>query len=385
MAKAKGIDCQFQVGDAETLPFGDASFDRVICNFGLYHLPGPDRAIAEAARVLRPGGIYVFTTWCGPDVSPLFRVIAEAIQAHGKMHVSLPPAPPPFRLADKPESRRAMAAAGFGEVPFVDVPAVFECPVVDAFKLRRYAVLGISQGAATAIAHAARHPERVSKLILVGGYARGRYRRDSEKESELGKAFLTIMREGWGDENSALFRIFSSAYLPGASPEQIRWFADFQRVSSSAETAIRLRQAVDEIDLSDLLPNISAPSLVMHSRRDNVVPFDEGRRVAASIPNAKFVSLETENHIPIPSEPAWPTLLESIETFLSDPDAAPEPARILHLVRPRTRSSRMMGEQLFDLNSVNVLAALHEARLGQDRQAHRAKGRQLGRGPIPAA
>lgn len=206
--------------------------------------------------------------------------------------------------------------------------------VVDALKLRRYAVLGISQGAATAIAHAARHPERVSKLIIVGGYARGRYRRDSEKESELGKAFLTIMREGWGDENSALFRIFSSAYLPGASPEQIRWFADFQRVSSSAETAIRLRQAVDEIDLSDLLPNVSTPSLVMHSRRDNVVPFDEGRRVAASIPNAKFVSLETENHIPIPSEPAWPTLLESIESFLSDTDGAAEPARILQLIRP---------------------------------------------------
>ena len=206
--------------------------------------------------------------------------------------------------------------------------------VVDALKLQRYAVLGISQGAPTAIAHAARHPERVSRLILVGGYARGRYKRASEKETELGKAFLTIMREGWGDENSALFRIFSSMYLPGASPEQINWFANFQRASSSAETAIRLRRAVDDIDLTDLLPNVSAPSLVLHSRRDNVVPFDEGRRVAASIPNAKFVSLETENHIPIPSEPAWPTLLESIESFLSGPDAAPEPARVVHLVRP---------------------------------------------------
>ena len=214
--------------------------------------------------------------------------------------------------------------------------AAFACDlatVVDALKLRRYALLGISQGASTAIAHAARYPERVSKMILLGGYARGRYRRISEKESDLGKAFLTLMREGWGDENSALFRIFSSTYLPGASPEQIKWFANFQRVSSSAETAIRLRRAVDEIDLTDLLPNVSAPSLVLHSRRDNVVPFDEGRRVAASIPNAKFVSLETENHIPIPGEPAWTTLLESLETFLSEPDAASRPTKVVRLPR----------------------------------------------------
>jgi SAM-dependent methyltransferase len=127
VAQAKGLACQFQVGDAEALPFGDGHFDRVICNFGLYHLPEPDLAIGEAARVLRPGGVYAFTTWGGPDVSPLFRIVPEAIQTHGKMDVGLPPAPPPFRLADRTESMRAMAAAGFGEVSFVDVPAVFEC------------------------------------------------------------------------------------------------------------------------------------------------------------------------------------------------------------------------------------------------------------------
>jgi SAM-dependent methyltransferase len=127
MATAKGLACQFQVGDAEVLPFGDLHFDRVICNFGLYHLPEPDLAIAEAARVLRPNGVYAFTTWCGPDASPLFRIVPEAIHAHGKTDVGLPPAPPPFRLADKTESMRAMAAAGFGDVSFADVPAVFEC------------------------------------------------------------------------------------------------------------------------------------------------------------------------------------------------------------------------------------------------------------------
>lgn len=206
--------------------------------------------------------------------------------------------------------------------------------VVDALELRRYALLGISQGAATAIAHAARYPERVSKLVLLGGFARGRSKRTSEKDAELGKAFVAIMREGWGDENSALLRIFSSAYLPGASPEQIKWFARFQRHSSSAETAIRLRSAIDDVDLTDLLPTVSAPTLVLHSRRDNVVPFDEGRSVATSIPNAKFVSLETENHIPIPGEPAWAILLEAMESFLSEPDAASRPAKVVRLARP---------------------------------------------------
>jgi SAM-dependent methyltransferase len=127
MAKAKGLACQFQVGDAEALPFGDAHFDRVVCNFGLYHLPEPDLAITEAARVLRLEGVYVFTTWCGPEVSPLFRIVGDAIHTHGTMDVGLPPAPPPFRLADRTESTRVMAAGGFGDISFVDVPAVFEC------------------------------------------------------------------------------------------------------------------------------------------------------------------------------------------------------------------------------------------------------------------
>jgi SAM-dependent methyltransferase len=127
LARAKSPDCDFRVGDAEALPFENQFFDRVICNFGLFHLPEPDRAMAEAARVLRPGGIYAFTTWRGPDVSPLFRIVPEAIQAHGIMDVGLPPAPPPFRLANKDESAGAMRAAGFADMSFVDVAAVFEC------------------------------------------------------------------------------------------------------------------------------------------------------------------------------------------------------------------------------------------------------------------
>ena len=190
--------------------------------------------------------------------------------------------------------------------------------VVDALHLRRYAVLGISQGAATAIAHAARYPERVSKMVLHGGFALGRNKRASAKEAEIAKAWIAIMRQGWGDDNSALLRIFSSVWLPGASAEQIKWYANLLRLSTSVENAIKNRGAAEDIDVLDLLPKVSAPTLVLHCRYDNAAPFDEGRRIATAIPNAKFVTLDSENHVPIPGEPAWSEFIGEIETFLLD-------------------------------------------------------------------
>lgn len=99
----------------------------MICNFGLYHLPAPDLAIKEASRVLKTDGIYAFTTWCGPESSPLFKILPETIKAHGRLDTGLPPAPPPFRLADRFEAGKSMTAAGFGQVQFRDVAAIFEC------------------------------------------------------------------------------------------------------------------------------------------------------------------------------------------------------------------------------------------------------------------
>ena len=190
--------------------------------------------------------------------------------------------------------------------------------VVDALPLRRYALLGISQGVATAIAHAARYPQRVTKMALVGGFALGRNKRGSTQEIELGKALIAVMREGWVNENSAFLRMFSSVFIPSASPEQIKWYADLLRISTSPENAARNHAGIDEIDIVDLLPNVTIPTLIMHSRHDNLVPFDQGRRMAASIPNVKFVPLDSENHVPISGEPAWPKFLDEIGAFLSD-------------------------------------------------------------------
>ncbi len=189
--------------------------------------------------------------------------------------------------------------------------------VVDAFHLRCYSLLGISQGAAIAIAHAARYPERVSKLVLHGGFALGRNKRGPAQEAEMAKALVAIMREGWGDESSAFLRIFSSVWFPGASAEQIKWFASLLRMSTSVENAVRNRGASDDIDVVDLLPQVSAPTLVLHCRHDNAAPFEGGRRIATSIPNARLVSLDSENHVPLPGEPAWPKFIGEIEAFLS--------------------------------------------------------------------
>ena len=191
--------------------------------------------------------------------------------------------------------------------------------VVDALQLRRYALLGISQGAAVAIAHAVRYPERVSKLVLNGGYAVGANKRGSLRDREISQAYLTLMRHGWGDEHSSFLRSFGTLYFPGASGEEIKALAQLQRMAMSAEAALKLRNVCADVDILELLPRVTAPTLVLHSTHDNAVPFDEGRRLAALIPNARFVALESQNHVPMPDEPAWPQFIAEIDAFLSQP------------------------------------------------------------------
>jgi pimeloyl-ACP methyl ester carboxylesterase/DNA-binding winged helix-turn-helix (wHTH) protein len=190
--------------------------------------------------------------------------------------------------------------------------------VADAVQLSSYALLGVSQGAAIAIAHAARHPERVSKLVLHGGFALGRKRRGSLDQAGIADATLGLMRHGWGDENSAFMRMFSALYMPHGTPEQIRWLAELQCNATSGDNAVRMLETWFEIDILDLLPKISAPTLVLHCRQDAAVPFEEGRRIAAAIPNSRLVVLESDNHLPMQGEPAWPKFLDEIEAFLAD-------------------------------------------------------------------
>jgi DNA-binding winged helix-turn-helix (wHTH) protein/pimeloyl-ACP methyl ester carboxylesterase len=189
---------------------------------------------------------------------------------------------------------------------------------VAALGLNRFVLLGLSQGAAAAISYAARHPQRVSGLIIYGGYAQGRNRRDSPDELARAQMVLALMRQGWGQEDSAFMRAFSSLYLPNGSREQIKWFADLQRLTTTGELAARLRIACDDIDIVDILPAVRVPTLVLHARKDCVVPVEQGRFLAANIAGARFVSLDSENHVPIPGEPSWDELLHEIESFTAD-------------------------------------------------------------------
>ena len=126
------------------------------------------------------------------------------------------------------------------------------------------------------------------------------------------------MRQGWGKENPAFRQLFTSLFIPGGTPEQVQWFNDLQRITTSPDNAVRLREAVDGIDVSDLLPRVKAPTLVLHCRDDAVQPFEEGRRLAAGIPGARFVALEGRNHGILEGDPGWNRFLDEIRTFLKD-------------------------------------------------------------------
>lgn len=190
--------------------------------------------------------------------------------------------------------------------------------VVDAAKLDRFPLLGISQGCPISIAYAIRNPGRVSHLILYGGFARGGEKRGSSTSKDQAIAMRTLIQTGWGQDNPAFRQMFTSSFVPGGTAGQWDWFNEMQRISVSPENAVRLRQANDNVDVTELLAQIDIPTLVLHCKNDGVVPFNEGRRMAAMIPGARFVALEGDNHLILEDEPAWPVFVDEIRNFLAE-------------------------------------------------------------------
>ena len=201
--------------------------------------------------------------------------------------------------------------------------------VVDASGIERFALLGISQGCAVSIGYAVRHPERVSHLILFGGYAVGwRKRSRTEADKEAGEAMLTLTRVGWGQENPAFRQMFTSQFIPDGTKEQVDWFNELQRISASAADAVRNLIANGDTDVTPLLSQVKIPTLVMHARQDARVPFEAGRRMAAGISGARFVPLESRNHLVLENEPAFERFIEEIRAFLG-PNAETPHARAM--------------------------------------------------------
>jgi len=201
------------------------------------------------------------------------------------------------------------------KLDFEQQVADLEC-VADAAGLDKFALLGISQGSSVAIEYAVRHPERVTHLVLHGGFARGWARRGPESE-RAGRAWVELVRIGWGALSTAAYRrLFAELFIPHATEEQMSWFDEMQRRTTTPEIAARIMEASGAIDVADRLAQVSTPTLVMHPRGDAVVPFDQGRRLAAGIPGAKFVEFDSANHILLQNEPAWARFREAVGEFL---------------------------------------------------------------------
>lgn len=188
--------------------------------------------------------------------------------------------------------------------------------VVDAARLPRFALLGMSQGGALAVEYAYRHPERVSDLILLGAYGRGVQMRDSgpaaREEMELERQMLRV---GWGRADPIYRRVFTSLFIPGASEAQMRSFDDLQRLSMTPEAALASSMARAVVDVSASASAVTSRTLVLHADGDRVVPFEEGRRLAGLIPDARLVCLHGDNHILLEEEPAWGEFVEELTAF----------------------------------------------------------------------
>jgi pimeloyl-ACP methyl ester carboxylesterase/DNA-binding CsgD family transcriptional regulator len=220
--------------------------------------------------------------------------------------------------------------------------------VADAAAFDRFALMAMAQGGPVAISYAARHADRVSRLLFYGSYASAAEGLTAE-ELELQDTFGQLIKVGWARPDSTFRRVFTSLMIPGASEEQMRWLDDLQRVAASATTAYISRQQRIAADAEKLVPALDFPTLVLHSVGDRMNSFEYGRQLAASIANARLVALESDNHIVLEDEPAWPVFVEEVRRFM-EPDGQPSSS----------------SERLDDLLSLRELEVLRLVAAGRD-------------------
>jgi pimeloyl-ACP methyl ester carboxylesterase/DNA-binding CsgD family transcriptional regulator len=200
-----------------------------------------------------------------------------------------------------------------------------------------FALLGVSQGGAACIAYAVRHPERVSHMILYGAYARGAFYRDRPEMAEEYRLVADAVRVGWGKENPAFRQLFTSRFIPGGTSEQLSWFNELCRRTTTADIAYALMRMRAKMNVMDMLEQVRVPTLVVHSRTDNVCPFSEGKMLASSIPNAEFVELDSSNHVLLAHESAWEKFQQVVLDFCGIQPSAEEKADPFVALSPRER------------------------------------------------
>lgn len=219
-----------------------------------------------------------------------------------------------------------------------------------------FALLGVSQGGALAISYAVRHPKKVSHLILFNAYAQGaqtRARNDAERlEAET---LVNFVRIGWARENPAFCQFFTNLFIPDGTPEQHRWWGDLERLTASPEVAAATLEQMQAIDVTDLCAQVEVPTLVLSCRRDARVPFEQGAMLAAAIPGARFVSLDSANHIPLPGEPAWSEFHDEVSNFLGDTGSGARMTAGAGLTKAEADVVRLLAQGLDNRSIANRL------------------------------
>lgn len=213
--------------------------------------------------------------------------------------------------------------------------------VVESAGLDKFPLLGISQGASVSVAYAVKHPEKVTRLVLYGGYARGRFNRNltpaQRKEAET---MIDIIRVGWGQNNPAFRQLFTTQLMPEGSNEQMSCLNELARISVTPEKAAAMERAFYHINVTSMAPRIKVPTLVLHARNDAAIPFEEGRLLATLIPGARFVPLNSKNHILLEDEPAWDRFLAEVHSFLGNgisESGTGKPREVFPELTPRER------------------------------------------------
>ena len=189
--------------------------------------------------------------------------------------------------------------------------------VADHAGFDRFALMAMAQGGPVSIEYAARHPERLTRLLFYGSYA-GAQANATQEEIELDEAFAALIKVGWERPTPEFRRVFTSLMIPGATEEQMRWLDELQRKAVSAETAALARARRKSADARHLLADLDVPTLVLHSRGDRMNGFAEGRYLASHVAGARLVALESDNHIVLEDEPAWPAFVREVAEFLAD-------------------------------------------------------------------
>lgn len=290
--------------------------------------------------------------------SPVWRHWTEFLAAH-------------FRYIRYDERGCGLTDRRVGDLSFPRWVEDLESVIRAAAPREPFVLLGISQGAAAAIAYAVRHPEKVSHLVLYGGFAVGARGFNDAAYTIVSDALRELVRVGWGSDNPAFRQVFTSRFIPQGSPEQVEWFNDLCRRTTSPELAYRLFTVRSRIDVRDQLPRVEVPTLVIHADGDQVVPLEQARTMAREIPGSEFIQVHSPNHILLAHEEAWREFREAMLRFTGlDQHAAadsrfdaltPREREILHLVRAGHTNARISGKLGISENTVrNHIAHLYE-------------------------